>query len=102
MILGWIDEAVRDGAAKQKACEVVGISRRTLQRWRRQGIGDDNRAGPRKKPKNVNARCSHVPRSLEAMAIVGFGRKLLQTAQQFRQEKSRLSLWAVNRPTPMG
>jgi len=53
MILGWIDEAVRDGAAKQKACEVVGISRRTLQRWRRQGIGDDNRAGPRKKPKNA-------------------------------------------------
>ena len=29
----WIDEAVTAGARKKKACEVLGLSIRTLQRW---------------------------------------------------------------------
>jgi putative transposase len=42
-----IGEAVRSGARRVKACEVVGISIRTLQRWEaRRGEGD-RREGPR-------------------------------------------------------
>ena len=52
MILGLVDEAVAAGARQSKACELLGIDCRTLQRWRRQGIGDDGRAGPRTRPGN--------------------------------------------------
>lgn len=33
-ILRWIDEAAAQGARRQKACELLGIRLRTLQRWR--------------------------------------------------------------------
>jgi putative transposase len=52
MILGLLDEAVANGARQSRACWVLGLDPRTVQRWRRQGIGDDRRAGPRGKPKN--------------------------------------------------
>lgn len=52
MILGLIDEAVTAGARLRTACEVLGVDPRTVQRWKRQGIGDDRRAGPRSAPKN--------------------------------------------------
>ena len=53
MILGLLDEAVADGARLAPACEVVGMDPRTVQRWRRQGVGDDRRAGPLTKPKSA-------------------------------------------------
>lgn len=52
MILGAIDEAIESGASQEAACETVDIAARTLQRWREQGIGDDNRAGPKTAPGN--------------------------------------------------
>lgn len=52
MILGLVDEAVVAGASQIKACEMLGIDERTLQRWRRQDIGDDLRAGPKAPPAN--------------------------------------------------
>ena len=52
MILGLIDEAVTAGARQSKACDVIGLSLRTLERWREQGIGEDRRAGPKRSPKN--------------------------------------------------
>jgi transposase InsO family protein len=52
MILGLIDEAVTAGARLRGACEVLGVDPRTVQRWKRQGIGEDRRAGPRCAPKN--------------------------------------------------
>ena len=52
MILGLVHEAVSAGARQRKACEVVGVDPRTLQRWRAQGIGADGRAGPKQAPKN--------------------------------------------------
>jgi hypothetical protein len=33
-ILGWVDEAAAQGARRHKACELLGIRLRTLQRWR--------------------------------------------------------------------
>lgn len=52
MILGLVDEAVTAGARLQNACQVLGVDPRTVQRWKRQGIGEDRRAGPRNAPGN--------------------------------------------------
>jgi putative transposase len=52
MMLGLVHEAVESGARQEKACEIAGIPARTLQRWRKQGIGEDLRAGPKTPPKN--------------------------------------------------
>jgi len=56
MILGLLDEAVTAGARLWRACEVIGLSLRTVQRWKRQSIGDDRRAGPRTSPRNALSR----------------------------------------------
>ncbi len=63
MILGLLDEAVSDGARLAPACEVIGVDSRTVQRWRRQGVGDDRRAGPLAKPGNALS-CSERARVL--------------------------------------
>lgn len=52
MILGLIIEAVEAGATEAAASAAIEISSRTLQRWRRRGVGDDNRAGPKTTPGN--------------------------------------------------
>jgi len=52
MILKLVDEAVAAGARRHKACELLGLDVRTLQRWRTKGIGTDQRAGPKTPPKN--------------------------------------------------
>ena len=52
MILELIDEAVTSGARLHKACEVVGLPARTVQRWRAQGGGEDRRCGPKTAPRN--------------------------------------------------
>lgn len=53
MILAMIDEAVAAGAALERACEVLGLAERTVQRWREANTGDDGRAGPRTRPANA-------------------------------------------------
>ena len=52
MILGMVDEAIASGARLKEACGIIDIDPRTLQRWRRQGIGEDRRAGPKSPPQN--------------------------------------------------
>lgn len=52
MILGVVEEAVSLGASRRAASRAVGLDPRTLERWRAQGIGDDNRAGPQSAPEN--------------------------------------------------
>jgi transposase InsO family protein len=52
MILGLVEEAVAAGARQSRACAQLNIEARTLQRWRKQDIGDDGRAGPRTSPSN--------------------------------------------------
>jgi len=56
MILGLVHDAVKSGAAQDKACEIAGVSPRCLQRWRKRGIGDDNRAGPKSAPRGKLTR----------------------------------------------
>jgi transposase InsO family protein len=50
--LGWVQEAVDQGARQKQACAVAGIDARSLQRWREQGVGEDRRAGPHQAPPN--------------------------------------------------
>lgn len=52
MILELIDEAVRSGARRDPACELLGLSVRTLQRWQAQDGGEDRRHGPKREPPN--------------------------------------------------
>ncbi|TMP37426.1 IS3 family transposase, partial [Pseudoalteromonas citrea] len=49
-----IDDTVTSGARKEKACEEIGLSIRTLQRWQEQGeiIPDKRPTAKRPEPKN--------------------------------------------------
>ncbi len=48
-----MDEAVAAGARREKAAQALGLSARTLERWRRRGPGgDDRRCGPHTQPPN--------------------------------------------------
>ena len=49
----WINQAVSDGALQSKACAILGISVRTLQRWRNSTDLIDGRSKPKKKPSNA-------------------------------------------------
>jgi hypothetical protein len=53
VILGLVDEAVLAGARREQACDVLGLTERSMQRWRRSDVGDDARAGPRTRPANA-------------------------------------------------
>lgn len=53
MIAGLVDEAVGAGARQDKACDLLGLDARTLQRWKKNAVGDDLRAGPKSAPKNA-------------------------------------------------
>ena len=75
MILGAIATAQRSGARLAPACRVVGISARTIERWRLEPEGEDRRHGPHRRPSNAlspteeaqilsvmtSARYAHLP-----------------------------------------
>jgi putative transposase len=50
--INLVDEAVRTGARQARACEMLGISTRTLERWRKHPEKHDMRKGPHCKPAN--------------------------------------------------
>src|SRR5256885_1131309 len=47
MIRELVDEAVAAGARRWRACEVLGLTARTLERW---GVDEDGRRGPNTVP----------------------------------------------------
>ena len=51
MIVAWIDEAVAAKARRAPACQVLGLSVRTVERWRG-AHPEDGRHGPRHAPAN--------------------------------------------------
>lgn len=52
--LALVDEAVRGGCRLAAACRELGLTARTVQRWRRDpGGGEDLRRGPNTKPANA-------------------------------------------------
>ena len=52
MIIDLIDKAVESGARLKKAAAIMGLSARTIIRWRQQGGGQDQRKGPSTAPAN--------------------------------------------------
>lgn len=52
MILGMVNEAVEQGAPEAQAAALLGLSARTVQRWRAQKTGDDRRCGPKTRAGN--------------------------------------------------
>lgn len=53
MIIDMIGVAVDAGARRERACEVVGLAGRTVERWRGADVGDDGRAGPKTRAANA-------------------------------------------------
>lgn len=51
-IMSLVDDAVGAGARQSRACEVVGLSARTLQRWQRDAHRGDRRPGRIQCPRN--------------------------------------------------
>ena len=51
MILDVVNEAVAAGSRRDVACETVGLSARTVERWR-SGKLEDERRGPKTAPAN--------------------------------------------------
>lgn len=49
-VLALILEAQKNGARLNKICNYIGISKRTIQRWRIDDIGEDLRKGPNTSP----------------------------------------------------
>ena len=50
MAITLIDEAVECGARQSKACEVLGLTCRTLRRWRSAESLEDGRKGAQRQP----------------------------------------------------
>ncbi len=53
MILAALNEAQIAGARLCAVCQVIGVSARTIQRWKHHPDGDDRRCGPQHRPGNA-------------------------------------------------
>ena len=65
MIIDLVDEAVFRGARRRKACAILNLDPRTVQRWKA-GALEDQRRGPKRSPEN---RLSEVERK-RVLAVV--------------------------------
>jgi len=53
VILEFISEAQASGARLAPACRMLGISARTIERWRAEPQIGDRRYGPHRRPRNA-------------------------------------------------
>ncbi len=53
-MLSWIEEAVVAGASRLKACELVGVSLRTVQRWCGGDLTDRRKGAAKKVPRKLS------------------------------------------------
>lgn len=53
MILAAVGDAQADGARLKAACQVAGVSARTVERWRLKPGSEDARQGPQRRPANA-------------------------------------------------
>lgn len=51
-VLRLVEETVADGASQDKACEILGVTEKSVQRWRLKPVLDDQRRGPKTSPAN--------------------------------------------------
>ncbi len=93
MSIELVKEAMESGARRKRACELLGISLRTLQRWEMgPGIGDQ-RQGPNRRPASalseaekqliVAVATSPQFRDLSANQIVPLKHQLPQGVQHY-------------------
>jgi putative transposase len=109
-MLAALDEAQTTGARLHAACRVIGISARTIERWRDQPGGDDRRCGPRCRPRNAltgveeahlvavmtSARYGHLPPKQLVPRLADEGRYLASESTMYRVQK-RVGLGAHRR-----
>ena len=60
MILGLLEDAHNGGARLEEACEVLGISPRTVERWKAADGGEDGRRGPKSEPANKLTKMERI------------------------------------------
>lgn len=111
MILAALTEAQRGGARLHAACRVIGVSARTIQRWKRHPDGDDRRCGPRHRPGNAlaereetqvltvmtSAEYGHLSPKQLVPRLADEGRYLASESTMYRL-KRRIGLAARRRP----
>ena len=56
MIFALIDEAIQAGARLGPAAEIMGLSARTIIRWRKKAGGEDGRKGPKTAPNKLSEK----------------------------------------------
>lgn len=111
MILAALSEAQAMGARLHAACGVIGITGRTIERWRGQPGGDDRRCGPCYRPRNAlteaeeahllavmtSARYGHLPPKQLVPRLADEGTYLASESTMYRLQK-RVGLGARRRP----
>ena len=55
MILDLVGQAQASGARLSRACDLLGLSARPIERWRASGHVNDRRCGPQHRPRNFLA-----------------------------------------------
>jgi putative transposase len=113
VILATIDEAQQAGARLQVACQMIGVSARTIQRWKRHPEVDDRRCGPRYRPGNalsareeteglalmVSAEYGHLSPKQLVPRLADEGRYLASESTMYRL-RHRIGVGAGRRPMP--
>jgi hypothetical protein len=95
VILSAIDEAQASGARLANACQMVGISARTIERWRDQPEGEDARHGPHHRPPNALSPTEEA----QVMSVLTSSRYAeVSPKQQFRSWLTRVCISPRNRP----
>ena len=78
MIRDWAAEATAQGLSEIRACEVLGLTPRTLQRWRRPAVAETTAPAPRPRPPSALSRA-------EAAAVVSVIRSPAHADQSCRE-----------------
>lgn len=100
-MLEALADAQRAGVRLAAACRVLGISTRTVARWRRDPDADDRRAGPRTRPANAltdaeeaqlvfvmtSARYRHLPPKQLVVALADDGLYLASESTCYRVQQ---------------
>ena len=101
MILAGISEAQAAGARLAPACRVLGISARTIERWRAEPEIDDRRCGPHRRPSNAlsTAEEAQVVTVLTSSRYAGLSPKQLvpQLADEGLYLASESTMYRVQR-----
>jgi len=111
VILAAVGEAQATGARLHAACGVMGLSARTIERWRRQPGRDDRRCGPRRRPRNAlteaeeahllavmtSARYGHLPPKQLVPRLADEGTYIASESTMYRLQK-RVGLGVDPRP----